>query len=162
QEIRDTVRDFVARELKPLALAPKRLEARERPLLTDVIERASQLGLRTLALSEPLGGAGADNLTCCTVTEELAAGDPDGAAVLGETCVLARELFDERMTQAQRERFLPDLVADHRYHLARAEHEPDRDGALGVDYHRPQPAAARFKTTATRQGDVFQLSGFKD
>ena len=48
-----------------------------------MLDEASQLGLRTLALSEELGGAGADNLTCCIVTEELAAGDPDIAAVLG-------------------------------------------------------------------------------
>src|SRR5262249_43742818 len=161
-EIRDTVRDFVARELKPEALKPARLEARERPLLMDVLERASQLGLRTLALSEALGGAGADGLTCCIVTEELAAGDPDVAAVLAQTCALARELFDERMTQAQQERFLPDFIADHRYHLARAEHEPDGDTALGVNYHRPQPVGARFKTIAVRQGDHVLLNGAKD
>ena len=44
--------------------------------------KASQMGLRTLALPEDLGGVGADALTCCIVTEELAAGDPDVAAVL--------------------------------------------------------------------------------
>ena len=37
-EIRDTVRDFVAQEVKPLALVPTRLEARERPLLADVLD----------------------------------------------------------------------------------------------------------------------------
>jgi alkylation response protein AidB-like acyl-CoA dehydrogenase len=84
-EIRDTVRDFVAREVKPVALATDRLEARERPLLLDPLDQASQLGLRALALGENAGGAGADNLTCCIVIEELAAGDPDMAAVLAQT-----------------------------------------------------------------------------
>src|SRR6266566_845663 len=92
-EIRDTVRDFVAQEVKPRALAPARLEAKERPLLIDVLDKASQLGLRTLALSEELGGAGADTLSCCIVTEELALGDPDIAAVLAETSALAHDLF---------------------------------------------------------------------
>src|SRR5262245_19164160 len=161
-EIRDTVRDFVTREVKPLALKPARLEASERPLLVDALEAASQMGLRTLALSEALGGAGADDLTCCIVTEEIAAGDPDVAAVLAETSALARELFDERMTVAQRERFLPDFLADDRYHLARAEHEPERDDTLGIDYHRPRPAGASFNTTAVRSGNVFTVNGVKD
>src|SRR5216684_8375125 len=105
-EIRDTVRDFVVEEIKPHALKPERLEARERPLLMDVLDKASQMGLRTLALSEELGGAGADTLTCCIVTEELALGDPDVAAVLAQTSTLAHMLFDEAMTGEQRARFL--------------------------------------------------------
>ena len=48
-EIRDTVRDFVTQEIKPVALKPARLEPHVKPLLTDVLEQASRLGLRTLA-----------------------------------------------------------------------------------------------------------------
>src|SRR5258708_37192904 len=84
REIRDAVRDFAAREVKPAALAPGRLEPFEKPLLTELLDQASRMGLRTLALPEERGGAGADNLTCCIVTEELAVGDPDIAAVLAE------------------------------------------------------------------------------
>ena len=51
-EIRDTVRDFVAQEIKPVALKPARLEPHAKPLLLDVLDQASQIGLRTLALSE--------------------------------------------------------------------------------------------------------------
>ena len=51
-EIRDTVRDFVAQEIKPLGIKPERLEALDRRLLLDVLDKASQMGLRTLALSE--------------------------------------------------------------------------------------------------------------
>ena len=39
-EIRDTVRDFVTRQVKPVALAADRLEARERPLLLDQLDQA--------------------------------------------------------------------------------------------------------------------------
>ena len=84
-EIRDTVRDFVAQEVKPAALDAQRLDACDRRLLAGVLDKASQLGLRTLALPEELGGAGADTLTLCIVTEELAVGDVDVAAVLAET-----------------------------------------------------------------------------
>jgi alkylation response protein AidB-like acyl-CoA dehydrogenase len=161
-EIRDTVRDFVAQQVKPRALAPARLEKRERPLLTDVLDKASQLGLRMLALPEELGGAGADTLTCCIVTEELAVGDPDVAAVLAETSALARDLFDRTMTAEQRARFLPDFVGDDRYHLALAAHEPDRDETLGINYHRAQASGEGVKTTAVRSGNDWIVNGVKD
>jgi alkylation response protein AidB-like acyl-CoA dehydrogenase len=161
-EIRDTVRDFVAWEVKPLALRPERLEARMRLMLTDALDKASQLGLRTLALSEDAGGAGADTLTSCIVTEELALGDPDVAAVLAQTSMLAHALFDLLMTPEQRARFLPSFLVDDRHHLALADHEPDRDAALGIHYHRPERGEAGVKTTAVRAGDAWIINGVKD
>jgi len=161
-QIRDTVREFVAQEIKPLALKAERLEPRARPLLVEALDKASQIGLRTLALSEEAGGAGADNLTCCIVTEELAVGDPDIAAVLAQTSTLAHALFDRLMTEEQRARFLPAFLAEQRYHLALAEHEPDRDTALGINYHRPQAREARFATAAVRAGDTWIINGRKD
>ena len=159
---RDTVREFVAQEIKPLALKAERLEPRARPLLVEALDKASQIGLRTLALPEEAGGAGADNLTCCIVTEELAVGDPDIAAVLAQTSTLAHALFDRLMTQEQCARFLPAFLAEQRYHLALAEHEPDRDTALGINYHRPQASDARFATAAVRAGDTWIINGRKD
>ena len=80
-EIRDTVRDFVDGVIKPVALKADRLDAGDRSLPMDVLDQASQMGLRALALSEDLGGAGADMLTACIVAEELGAGDADIASV---------------------------------------------------------------------------------
>jgi alkylation response protein AidB-like acyl-CoA dehydrogenase len=156
-EFRDTVCDFVAREVKPLALEPARLEARERPLLVDALDSAARLGLRTLALPEEAGGAGADNLTCCIVTEELAVGDPDIAAVLTQTATLARALFGV-MTPPQRERFLPAFLGDDRCHLALAH---DGDVALGIDYHRPETGEAGSTVTAQRADDGWVINGHK-
>jgi alkylation response protein AidB-like acyl-CoA dehydrogenase len=159
-EIRDTVRDFVAREVKPVALNPARLEAFEKPLLAALLDQASQLGLRTLALSEDSGGAGADNLTCCIVTEELAVGDPDIAAVLAQTSTLGR-LFERLMTPGQRDRFLPQFLGDDRFQLAFAEREPGSEHALGVHYHRPSAIEPGFRTTAARAGDQWVINGAK-
>jgi alkylation response protein AidB-like acyl-CoA dehydrogenase len=161
-EIRDTVRDFVAQEVKPPALDPTRLEAQTRPLLTGALDKAAQLGLRTLALSEEAGGAGADHLTCCIVTEELAVGDPDIAAVLAQTSTLAPALFGRLMTSQQRERFLPAFLADDRYHLALAQHEPGRDATLGINYHRAETGDRTCKTAALRADDGWVINGRKE
>ena len=152
-EIRETVRDFVAREIKPVAIKSARLEAGDRQLPLELFDQASQMGLRTLALSEALGGAGADNLTSCIVTEELAAGDADFATTLAATSNLGHLLFDHAMNAEQRARFLPQFMADDRYHLALAGHEPGDDTELGVNYHRPIVNAAVVKTTAVKQGN---------
>lgn len=159
-EIRDTVRDFVAREVKPVALRPERLEPFAKPLLAAQLEAASRLGLRTLALPEAAGGAGADSLTCCIVTEELAVGDPDIAAVLAHTAALGRRI-ERAMTPAQRERFLPQFVRDDAFHLALAEREPGSETALGVNYHRPAAVEPGLRTSAVRSGDQWIIEGVK-
>jgi acyl-CoA dehydrogenase len=159
-EIRDTVRDFVAREVRPVALNPARLEPFDKPLLTALLDQAAQLGLRTLALSEDAGGAGADNLTCCIVAEELAVGDPDIAAVLAHTAALGR-LLERAMTPAQRDRFLPSFVRDDAFHLALAEREPGSETALGVNYHRPATIEPVTGTTAVRSGGDWVINGVK-
>ena len=159
-EIRDTVRDFVAREVKPVALKPERLEPFAQPLLAAQLEAASRLGLRTLGLSEAAGGAGADTLTACIVTEELAVGDPDIAAVLAHTAALGR-LLERAMTPTQRERFLPPFVRDDAFHLALAGREPRSETALGVNYHRPAAVEPVTRTTAARNGSDWVINGVK-
>ena len=161
QAIRDTVRDFVRREIKPIALERERLEDFDARFPWEVLEKASRMGLRTLALSEEAGGAGADNLTSCIVAEELAVGDVGVAATLAQTSALARIWFDRAMNAEQRARFLPQFLADDRYHLATAGHEPDTD--LGWSYHRPVVPGASYKTTAVRDrnGD-WVINGVKN
>jgi alkylation response protein AidB-like acyl-CoA dehydrogenase len=160
-EIRDTVRDFVTREIKPIALKSERLEACERHFPVEILDQASQMGLRTLALSEEAGGAGIDNLTSCIVTEELAVGDVGVAATLAQTSALGHLLFDQAMTPGQRARFLPQFLADDRYHLAFADHEPNTDA--GWNYYRPAVTQTGVKTTAVRDSNGgWVINGVKD
>jgi len=160
-EIRDTIRDFVAREIKPFAQQSARLEALDRRLPLQLLDQVSQMGLRALALSEASGGVGVDNLTCCIVTEEFATGDPDIAAVLSHTATLAHVLFDKSMSAEQRSRLLPSFLGEDRHHLAFAELEADSDPALGVNYHRPETSEAALKTIAARDGDAWIVNGTK-
>ena len=155
-EFRETVRDFVESEVKPAALNPKRLEPFEKPLLANLVDKAAQMGLRTLALSEEAGGAGADGLTSCIVMEELGAGDVDVAAVLAQTAVLARVLFDRLMTPAQRGRWLPAFVRDDRCHLACV--GADSGTGTGWTYHRPAVEGGAVPV-AVKQGNDWVING---
>jgi alkylation response protein AidB-like acyl-CoA dehydrogenase len=162
REIRDTVRDFVTQEVKPIALKSSRLEAAERRFPPDMLARISGIGLRTLSLSENNGGAGADNLTSCIVAEELAAGDVDVAHTLAETGVLGHLLFDSAMSAEQRSKFLPDFLEYDEYHLAHAHREAQSDTALAPHYHRATRPDAKPKTTAKRAGDEWVIDGAKE
>jgi len=150
-EFRDTVRDFVENEIKPAALHPDRLQPFEKPLLAELVDKASQMGLRTLALSEEAGGAGADGLTSCIVLEELAAGDVDIAAVLAHTSLLAHALFDKLLTASQREKVLPRFAEDDRCHLAFAGRDPG--AGLGWSYHRAAAAEGGAELAAKKQSN---------
>lgn len=150
-EFRDTIRDFVTREIKPAVLHPDWLQNPDPRLPLDLLEKAAQMGLRSLMLSEALGGAGADNLTACIVAEELAAGDVGIAVTLVQTWTLARYLYDEVMSAEQLARFLPEFMADNSYHLAYAGLPVDSDNKWR--YHRPFRSGGRAGVTASRDGN---------
>ena len=150
-EFRDTVRDFVVHEVKPVVLHPDRLQDPSRRLPLGLLDKASRMGLRTLALSEESGGAGADSVTSCVVMEELGAGDVDLAMPLGQTSLLARILFDAAMTREQRKHFLPKFMDDDRYHLAFAAAEPDPE--LAWKYHRATERGVDCRVKAVRKAN---------
>ena len=159
--IRESVRKFVAKEIAPIAVERDRKEDFELRFPWEALAKANELGLRTLLLSQENGGSGVDALTYCIVIEELAVGDVGVAATIGQTAALAHTWFDVLMTPEQRSRFLPQFLADPRFHLATAGHEPDTD--LGWCYHQPTVAGSGYQTTAVRarNGDWI-LNGVKN
>lgn len=161
-EFRDAVRDFVNLEVKPAATDPARLEPFEKPLMVNLLDQASQMGLRSLGLSEDHGGADADTLTTCMLLEELAAGDVDLAVVLGETALLAREVLGGAMSPAQREYWLPQFQNEDRFHIAWVAR--DADAGRGWSYHQTLPLEADDvvpapELTATRDGKDWVING---
>jgi alkylation response protein AidB-like acyl-CoA dehydrogenase len=156
-EFRDTVREFAEKEMKPPSLHPDRLQPFEKPLLREVLDKASELGLRTLALSEAAGGAGADTLTACIVLEELAAGDIDVAVALAHTSALGQVLFDRLMTPGQRERWLTKFVEDQGFHLACAARDPE--AGRGWNYHNPEALDEVEEPVAVKQGSDWVING---
>ena len=156
------MRDFVNDEIKPVTLKAERLDAGDRSLPIDVLRKASQMGLRTLALPEELGGVGADALTCCIVTEELAAGDADVAAVLAETSALGRLLFagdDAGAARALPAGFLED--DDLSPGAGRAASRTTTARSASTTTAR-SPAMRLVATTATRERRRLVINGAKD
>ncbi len=156
-EIRDAVRDFVTREVKPAAIDPARLEPFEKPLMMGLLDQAAQMGLRTLGLPEEAGGAGADLLTTCMLLEEIAVGDVDLAVVLAETALLVREVYGA-MDAAQRAHWLPKFESDDRFHVALVAR--DGDAERGWSYYQALPAEAVASVlTAERDGQGWIVNG---
>ncbi len=156
-EMRDTLRDFAEREMKAAAIHPDRLQPFEKPVMTDLLAKATQLGIRTLSLSEEAGGAGADNLTTCIVLEELASGEVDIATILGQTATLGRTLFDDLMTAEQKAKYLKSFVEDDNYHLAFA--GASIESGTGWTYHRDAYDEGVVVPTASLKGNDWIING---
>lgn len=145
-------REFAQKEIKPIALELESKPKWEDRIPWDTLKKGSRLGFRTFVLQEENGGAGAsDHLTACLVAEELAAADIGTAYYFMLTARRARDWFELRMTQEQRDYFLPKFLNDDTYFTTVAIHEPDTD--LGFDYYTETPENTRFKTRAVEQPD---------
>lgn len=155
-EIRDMVRAFVAKELKPIAEKSARMEAVDRTPIASALTQAAELGLKTLLLSEDHGGSGGDALTAMIVAEELGFGDPHTGAVLAETALVARAAFGMLATSEQRKQLMPALDGNPKSQLAWA--RGITEATLGVNYHRQQATAAP-SVTAVKSGSTYTISG---
>jgi alkylation response protein AidB-like acyl-CoA dehydrogenase len=149
---RQLAREFAEKEIKPVALDLDSRPNWEDRIPWDVLKKGSQLGFRTFVLQEENGGAGAsDHLTACLIAEELAAADIGTAYYFMLTARRARDWFELRMTQEQRDYFIPRFLEDDTYFTTVAIHEPDTD--LGFDYYTETPPDVAFRTRAVEQPD---------
>jgi len=73
--ILDSVRKFVEAEVMPRAAELDAQTDPEAAFSWEIVEAADAFGLRTMTLSEELGGMGVDSTTTAMVVEELARGD---------------------------------------------------------------------------------------
>ncbi|MFZ8755984.1 acyl-CoA dehydrogenase family protein [Microbacterium sp. HMH0099] len=142
--ILDAVRDFAATELAPHALEWD--AARHFP--RDVLRRAGELGLGGVTVREDVGGTGLGRTDAVAVFEELAYGDPAIAAYVTIHNMVAW-MVDAYGSEAQRERWLPGLVA------------MDDLGAYCLTEPGAGSDAAAITTSAIRHGDEYVLTGVK-
>ncbi|MEU4162378.1 acyl-CoA dehydrogenase family protein [Actinoplanes sp. NPDC026670] len=141
---RDVLRDFVDREIRPVA---QEWEASGR-YPAEIVETMRELGLFGLTVPEEYGGLGADMVSFALTFEEIAKGWMGIAGILGSHS-LSCWLIARHGTEEQKTRYLPDLASGVR-RTGIALTEPD----AGTDLQG-------IATVACRDGDFYVLNGRK-
>lgn len=142
--IYDMARAFAADEIAPHALDWD--QTKHFPV--DVLKRAAALGMGAIYVGEDMGGSALGRLETALIIEGLATGCPSIASFVSIHNMCAG-MIDRFGSDAQRKRYLPDLVSMQKlasYCLT----EP----GSGSD-------AAALATRAERQGDFYVLNGQK-
>src|SRR5438067_2862560 len=107
QAIRKTCRDFAREVILPVA---EQLD-REHKFGYDVVRQMGELGLFGLPFAEDVGGAGGDFLSLCIAIEEISRADAGVGITLEAAVCLGSSPIYEFGTTAQKERWLPELLA---------------------------------------------------
>jgi alkylation response protein AidB-like acyl-CoA dehydrogenase len=128
--ILESVRRFVEEEVTPRAAE---LDANPDPegcFSWEIVEAADRMGLRTMTLSEELGGMGIDSLTTAMVVEELGRGDLGTSVVFAQTLKIAA-IMEKVLNDDQKQRALVPFVDDPQAILSICITEPG-SGSNGV------------------------------
>ena len=143
--LRQTVRDFVTKEVEPQAMESDR---RERFNLA-LFRRLGELGLLGITVDEEYGGSGMDTVAATIAHEELSTSDPGFALAYLAHAMLCVNNLATNCTPEQKQRWLPKLCTGE-WIGAMAMSEPH----VGTD-------VMGMKTTAVRDGAHYVLNGRK-
>jgi len=143
--IRETVRDFAVREIKPLA---KDLDENSE-FSFDLTKQMGELGLFGMNLPEKYGGQGLDTLSYIIAVEELARIDGSQAATLAAHNSLGIFPLYAYGTEEQKMKYLPQLCSG--------------DGLWSFGLTEPGAGSDSrgSKTTAVLDGDEWVINGSK-
>ncbi len=154
RRILETVRRFVEEEVAPRAAE---LDARPDPAASfswEIVERAHDVGIRTMTLARDYGGLGADSLTTAMAIEELGRGDLGVSVIFAQTLKIA-QIMQKALDETQRARVLPAFARDRRGMLAIGITEPDHASDYLVPYATP------FRTGAVKTAGGWIVNGMK-
>jgi acyl-CoA dehydrogenase len=147
EELRETVRRFVQKEIAPNV--DEWEAAREFP--RELFGRCAELGFLGLKFPEELGGQGGTHLHDAVWVEELARSGGSGgvAAGLNAHASIAMPPIFKFGTEEQKQRWLPAGIAG------------EKIGALGITEPGAGSDVASLSTTAVRHGDTYVVNGAK-
>lgn len=145
QLVRDAVREFAATEVAPIAAEIDRDHRFPRELLPKMAE----MNLMGMFYPEKVGGAGADHVSYVIAVEEISRACASTGIIMSSHNSLATWPIYRFGTDAQKDRYLPDMTSGRRLG-AFALTEP----AAGTD-------AAAQTTTATLHADGYAINGSK-
>jgi alkylation response protein AidB-like acyl-CoA dehydrogenase len=143
--LREMAQAFAVKEVEPLAAQIDREEHTPDAL----IAKAAEVGLFGLYTSQDYGGSGADLVSACLVSEELAKTSPAFAGALTVQMVLSPRTVELLGTEDQKQRLLPLSASGERV-IAYSQSEPA--GAANVASHL---------TKLTPDGNGWRLDGAK-
>jgi butyryl-CoA dehydrogenase len=143
--IRDTVRQFMEAEMRPVL----RQYEREEKFPADEIRRLGELGCCGMLVPEEWGGSGADTISYALMLEEVARVDASTAVTLSVTNSLGGIPILRHGTDAQKKKYLKRLA--HGEIL----------GAFCLTEPQAGSDAAGLQARATRDGDFYVLNGTK-
>jgi len=143
--IKENMAKFVDREVIPRAREID--EAGEFPRKS--FEAMAELGMFGVTIPTEYGGLGADLLTSVLVMEELSRGCAATANTFGAHSILCAENIFRNGNEAQRQKYLPDLIAGKTI------------GAIGITEPEAGSDALSMSTRAEKQGDKYILNGSK-
>lgn len=132
--LRDMAATFARKELEPIA---NQIDLDEHT--PDVlVAKAAELGLYGLYTSPEYGGSGADLVSVCLVSEELAKASPAFAGMLTVQMVLCPKTVELLGTEAQKQRILPKSASGECL-LAYSQSEPAGAANIGSHLTRVSP-----------------------
>lgn len=143
--IRETVRDFAEREIKPVA---KELDEKGE-FSCDLTKKMGELGLFGMCLPEEYGGQGMDTLSYIIAVEELARVDSSQAATLAAQNSLGIGPIYYYGNEEQKLNYLPRLCTG------------DSLWGFGLTEANAGSDSRGTKTTAIRKRDSWILNGSK-
>jgi len=145
EQIVDTVQKFSMNNLRPNMIARDAAGAFPRDLWLQM----GDLGLLGMTAHEDFGGSGLGYLAHVLVMEAISAGDAGIGLSYGAHSNLCINQLDKHATQAQKERYLPDLCSGQAI------------GALAMSEPNAGSDVVSMKTTATAVDGGFHLNGSK-
>src|SRR5687767_2879192 len=147
EEIRRATREFVEREVAPIA---DELDNAEKEIPMPVIRKMAELGYFGLIFPAEHGGMGLDTLSMAIVTEELSRGWLSVGSVMTRM-IITGTLIQAHGTEEQKKKWLP-RIASGELLTAAAFTEPD----VGSD-----TAAMKLRAVKSADGRSYELFGEK-
>jgi alkylation response protein AidB-like acyl-CoA dehydrogenase len=152
--ILETVKHFVDAEVRPRAAALDAQQDPEKSFSWEIVEKANEVGIRTMTLNEEWGGLGTDSLTTSMVIEELGRGDLGVSVIMAQTLKIA-QIMQKALSAEQQARVLSAFAKDPRGMLAIGITEPDN----ASNYFLPYPTP--FRTNGQKANGGWIVNGMK-
>ncbi len=143
--IRDTVRQFVETEVRPLV---KELE-REEKFPLDLLQKLGEMGCCGMLTPEEWGGPGMDTVSYVLMLEEVSRVYTAMSTALGVTNSAVQAPLNQFGTDAQKQKYLKRLASGEIL------------GSFCLTEAGAGSDAAGIQTTATRSGETYRLNGSK-